>query len=261
MAIHKTAAIVLHSQKQGETSKILLLYTRQFGTISLMVKGAHNIRGKQWGALQTLSRVQLVFYHRENRSLHYGQQVDLEDPYKKIHNSLGKTVLASIPCEIILKAEEREHPNSRLFDLLQQTLEGLENKESGLRNIIRCFEWQYMELTGIKPRLDRCLQCGNSAIEEKHTLLIDQGGLACLACAPPGLALLPISGKALAYFRWLDQIALDRSDQAQISGTLGKEIDFLLLTFMRYHVETLKNLSSLQLVESLRDTLPKDAQE
>ncbi|MBN1541590.1 DNA repair protein RecO [candidate division KSB1 bacterium] len=255
MTIRKTAAIVLHSQKQGETSKILRIYTRQYGSISLMVKGARSIKGKQWGALETLSRVQLHFYHRETRHLHYARQVDIEDSFRQIRSNLGKFALAMIPCEIVLKAEEPEHANPRLYDLLNETLKALEEKQSGLRNIVRAFEWKYLELTGIKPRLDGCLGCGKTAIETSHCLVVEQGLLACPECAPPALSTLTLSGSALRYLRHLDQISLAQAGEIAISGSLGKEIDTVLVTFMRYHLDSLHHLHSLKVLESMQDAL------
>ena len=62
MAIKKAEAIILHSRKQGETSKILTLYTREFGKMSAMAKGSRGTRSKYLGALETFNHVSLVFY-------------------------------------------------------------------------------------------------------------------------------------------------------------------------------------------------------
>ena len=49
MPIVKSEAFVLKSFRYGETSKIVILFTKNFGKINAIVKGARNFRSRVCG--------------------------------------------------------------------------------------------------------------------------------------------------------------------------------------------------------------------
>ncbi len=53
MSIVKTEAFVLRSFRYGETSKIVTLFTRDFGKMNAIVKGARNYKSKICGTLES----------------------------------------------------------------------------------------------------------------------------------------------------------------------------------------------------------------
>ncbi|HNY91144.1 MAG TPA: DNA repair protein RecO, partial [bacterium] len=90
MPLSKTEAIVLHTRKQGETSKILSLYTLHYGRLSVMAKGARSLKSRYSGVLEPLTHIQIVFYRYEARDLHYLSQAEIVTPFASIHGQLGK---------------------------------------------------------------------------------------------------------------------------------------------------------------------------
>ena len=60
--IVKTEAIVLRGRKQGDTSKLATLYTRDFGKIDVIAKGAREQKSKFGGALEMFARSTVVLY-------------------------------------------------------------------------------------------------------------------------------------------------------------------------------------------------------
>ena len=63
--IAKTEAVVLRSMKYRETSRIVSFYTKQFGKISGIVKGARSPKNAFGSALQPMSHVSLVLYKKD----------------------------------------------------------------------------------------------------------------------------------------------------------------------------------------------------
>ncbi len=62
MPLVTTDAIVLHTFRYGETSKIARLLTRDHGPQSVIAKGAMNPKGKFGARLQSLSEGVASFY-------------------------------------------------------------------------------------------------------------------------------------------------------------------------------------------------------
>ena len=97
MALIKTEAVVLRTRKQGETSKILSLYTKNFGKISVIAKGARSIKSKYLGALETLNYISIIIYRKEQRSLQYLREADIIHSFPDIHAQLGKMAWLLFP--------------------------------------------------------------------------------------------------------------------------------------------------------------------
>ena len=121
-----TEAIVLRARKQGETSKIVTLYTRQFGKVQTIAKGARESKSKFGGALEMFARSSVVFYKREKHdALHLLSKAETIDSHARILRSLKKMETAMSLVELMFHAMHDEEANSDLFDLLAGTLRAI----------------------------------------------------------------------------------------------------------------------------------------
>ncbi|MEO6696024.1 MAG: DNA repair protein RecO, partial [Ignavibacteria bacterium] len=69
MPIVKTDAFVLKSFRYGDTSKIVTLFTEDFGKISAIVKGARNFKSKLCGVLESMNYINAIIYLKSSREL------------------------------------------------------------------------------------------------------------------------------------------------------------------------------------------------
>ena len=258
MSILKSEAIVLYSQRQGETSKRLQLYSKDYGKLGVIVKGSQSIKARHWGSLETLSHIEAVFYYRSGRPLHYIKQASIIHAFPSLHSELGKWALAAIPLEIVNRTQEPEDSNSHLFDLLLKTLCALEENEKGLKNIIRAFELQMVSDAGFKPTLNRCDQC-NSEIESLYWhFLIQRGVLHCSQCGTRAQESLKISTDARKALHWLMAVNISDAPTVLLPGKLGKEIDNILYSFLEAHLESMHNLKSVRALEAMQKNLQQN---
>jgi DNA repair protein RecO (recombination protein O) len=65
-----TDAIVLRSRKQGDTSKICALYTKEYGLVDVIAKGAREMKSKFAGSLELFMHVTAVFYKKQGKELY-----------------------------------------------------------------------------------------------------------------------------------------------------------------------------------------------
>ncbi len=97
-----TPAVLLRSFDYSETSRVLKLYTRDVGLISVMAKGVRRGGARGQGALDTFSRGELTAYIRPTRDLQTFKEFAVEEAGA----SPGKAVLrfagALVPAGIVL---------------------------------------------------------------------------------------------------------------------------------------------------------------
>ncbi len=129
-------AIVLRARKQGETSKIATLFTRDFGKVNVIAKGAREMKSKFGGSLEMFARTSVVFYKKERpeAGLYLLAKSDLVDSHSGILQSLDRIGPAMSISELVLRAMHDEDPNPSLFSLMAETFRELA-KAPGNANI------------------------------------------------------------------------------------------------------------------------------
>ena len=257
MALAKADAIILHSKKQGETSKVVTLYTKEFGKITTMAKGSRGMKSKYLGALETFNHIDVVFYKKEGRGMQYLSQASILDPFQSIHTTLGKVALASIPCEIINRGEEENHSHPQIFGLLLDALQALEQNSKNLRNIVRAFELHYMISSGFEPALDACNICGKKEADQSIYFSLEHGHYRCQTCGP-GFDSFSLSKGATAFLRWFSKTQITHAATVAIKPDIGIECDDFLFSYLRAHIEALAVMRSIEHLRNLKSTLSND---
>ncbi len=260
MSIVKANAIVLHSKKQGETSKLVTLYTREFGKITAMAKGSRGVRSKYLGTLETFNVVDVVFYKKEGRGLQYLSQASIIEPFRDIHAKLGKMTLAAIPCEIISRGEEENHPHPRVFKLLLDALLTLERHNKNLRNIVRVFQMHYVVMSGFEPRLHSCHYCGKEEPDAVNHFSLEHGYYSCDHCGASQDS-VGITGDALNFLRRFKQTAIADAANATVHPVIGKECDAFLYNYLRAHIEAMATLKAVEHLLKLENEFAAKSQQ
>ena len=253
MPIQKTEAIILRSQKFRETSKILTLYTKKYGKMKVIAKGARGLKSRFYGSLEPLNYISIVFYFIEKRDLQLISQADIRNYFKQIKTDLEKYSLTSIIFEVILRSEYAEDPNPFLFNTVVQFLESLDLAADRYENRFFWFLLKFLQIYGFKPQFDACIHCGR-----RHTETIDfffsisRGGLICQNCKTSEASGIALSHPAIDYL-----IALENSDHNGIgvvidSKQVVKESAHFLNRFMNYHIEGLAGLRSMDFLSHIR---------
>ncbi|MEI6639879.1 MAG: recombination protein O N-terminal domain-containing protein, partial [Chlorobium sp.] len=67
--IVKTRSVILRETRYRDQSKICLLYTREFGKMSVIVKGARNPKNRLSSLFSPGNVVDIVLYKRDGREI------------------------------------------------------------------------------------------------------------------------------------------------------------------------------------------------
>ena len=176
LAAHKSRldaqpAFVLHSYPYRETSLVLEVFSRNFGRIALVARGARRPRSVLRGVLLAFQPLLLNWAGKsELRTLHKAEwQGGL--PQLK-----GTALLCGFYLnELMLKLLPREDPHERLYQSYCETLHALGNSDDHAA-MLRRFEKQLLKELGYALTLDRDVASGETvAAERSYQYLIERG--------------------------------------------------------------------------------------
>jgi DNA repair protein RecO (recombination protein O) len=178
-----TRAIVLRSHDYGDSSRILRLYTHDFGLLSVMARGVRGRSGKGTTTVASFATGDLIAYVRPHRDLHTMKEFECT----ALRSHLGSHVLrfagASAFAELVL-AHAEEEPQTGLFDALERVLDALDGAEvPALAGTVLAGLWVITEAFGFAPQLDPCVRCDTN-IEKDEVGRFDfpAGGVRCSRC-------------------------------------------------------------------------------
>lgn len=149
MDTERAEGIVLRRQTVTESSLIVTWYTREFGKLKTLAKGARRIKGPFQGKIDLFYRDEIVFLHSKRSDLHLLHDCFLEDAHARLRQSVESLTAASYVCELVDLATEREDPNQGIYDLLAKILVALEGRRDGV--LLIWFELRLLAAAGWKP--------------------------------------------------------------------------------------------------------------
>jgi DNA repair protein RecO (recombination protein O) len=170
--IVKTEAIVLRGRKQGDTSKLATLYTRDFGKIDVIAKGAREQKSKFGGALEMFARSTVVLYkNNKPDTLSLLSNAETIEPNHGILRSLERMETATAIVELILRAMHDEEAHDELFDLLASTMQAIAQWEDKAARAVQFrFYLQFARLMGFEVDLAGTQRLSSRALSLLRTI-------------------------------------------------------------------------------------------
>jgi DNA repair protein RecO (recombination protein O) len=250
LALVRSEGIVLKTHALGDTSRIVVVYTRDFGLTRLVAKGARKAPHRFGFALEPLSRSRFVWYRKPDRDLHLLSQAETLVPTGSRITDLTRLVHAQAALELIDRLVWGEEPHADLFDLLAATIESaVDAPPAALPAITLAFELQTSSLLGYRPRLDACAGCGG-AVSRERLFSPSRGGLLCDACARSEAGALRLSADALAGLALLlSRPVVEAGEYLEVKR--AGEILRVVESFLRHHFQRFQGLRSLETLRHL----------
>lgn len=186
MAEHRTPALVLRTFDQGESHRILHLYTEALGRVSAVAMGARRSRRRFPGTLEPLTIVDALLVERSSSGLARLDGATLVRSFEPLVSSLGRYAVACELIEILERFTGEREPSAELFRFATGVLdvvgEEIPDRLLGLLVLTKT-----LARLGYRPRLGQCAQCGaelrtgrgRAAFAPRH------GGALCARCAEP----------------------------------------------------------------------------
>jgi DNA repair protein RecO (recombination protein O) len=198
--IQDELAFVLHSYPFRETSLVLEVFSREYGRVPLVARGARRPRSALRGLLMSFQPLSLSWFGKhELRTLHSAEWQGGQPQLR------GTALLCGFYLnELLLNLMARDDPHRSLFDYYQQTLQRLAQEQDHAFTL-RSFEKHMLQELGYALSLETEAESGKPVVPEKtYRYILERGAVAETADATQGL---PVAGKTL-----LDMAADDYRD-------------------------------------------------
>jgi DNA repair protein RecO (recombination protein O) len=236
MPYEKADAIAIRSSDYSETSRILVFYTREFGRLSALAKGAKRKGSKVIGQTDLLSHCEIVFASRGKAGLHILTEANASEPFLAIRTELPRYYAACHAAELIHTMTAEADANPQLFDRFLGLLRTLDRGiEPAI--VLFAFEAHLLVLTGFMPELLSCVSCG--AKNRAKTVAFSQrlGGIICPQCSPRESGLIQgIPSGALGLVDRLAHGKLTKLERVRVSLQVTRQIRAFLNQYESYIV-------------------------
>jgi DNA repair protein RecO (recombination protein O) len=239
--LYRDEAVVLRTQKLGESDRIITLLTRSNGRIRAVGKGVRRTSSRFGARLEPFSHVDV--------QLHLGRSLGIVTQVESLH-AYGERIVDDYPRytagTAMLETAERLTPEdgdpaTQLYLLLVGGLRALAADEHEPGLVLDAFLLRALAMSGWAPSFDGCAMCG--ADGPHRWFSVSGGGAMCVDCRPSGAATpapetLVLLG-ALLTGDWAVADASEVSNRREGNG--------LVAAFLQWHIE--RGLRSLRLVE------------
>jgi len=230
--IIRTDALVLRSMDYRETSKIVTLFTRDKGKMSVLAKGARQARSRFGATLEPMSFIQAVYYYKPTRTLQTLSESSHLYLFSHIGRDLEKITIGLRMVELVQALLQEEEQQQAVFNLLAQALQRLDAADARAANLLLYFQLRLADALGFGPSFDR--DAVQALPEEGGILTLDTGAILPAGTPRNGLR---ASRAALRAFAICTRADLETIMQMHLTPECFRDAHQLVEQYLRYHVE------------------------
>jgi len=172
-----TIAIVLSRTDFGEADRIVSVITPDQGKLSLLARGVRKVKSKLAGGIELfgVNQISFIVGKGEIRTLTSSR---LEKHYKNIVKDVERTMFGYEILKIVNQATE-DAVGAEYFELLDKTLEAIDNQAVDIDLIRLWFYLQLLKLGGHSPNLKT--DTADNPLDEKQKYTFEQEKMAFLS--------------------------------------------------------------------------------
>lgn len=243
MSAEKASAIVIRSVDFSESSSIVTLYTREFGKIATLAKGARRAKSPFQGALDLLAISRIVFLRKSSGGLDLLTEARLERRFRPPGREIPHLYAAIYIAELLLNLTDDYDRNEKLFELADESL-ALLTEPGGVATKLFHFELCALAETGHLPSFRDCAECGADLPRASRIPFgLMSGGVLCDTCRQRKKQLVMVSCEALKAMEAISDSTGDswkqyRADQrilGEMRGLVNRYICYVLQKKPRLH--------------------------
>jgi DNA repair protein RecO (recombination protein O) len=238
--LQKSRAVVLHQLKYTDSGIIVQAYAREFGRISLIIKGMRTKKsGKQSVFFQPLTVLDIVFYQKESRSIQILRDFSTWYSPVEIYSDVRKSTVALFLSEILTTVLREESPNQAMFDYIENSIIYFDKTGEGFPNFHIAFLIGLTSYLGFEPG-------PRSNLADRYFDL-ENGIFVSLPPEHGNYADPEISGILADFFR----SSFDESKSVPLTGNIRNEILETIIKFYSTHLPGLRKIKSLEVLREI----------
>lgn len=224
MSSEKTDGLIVRVTDFSETSRIVVLFTQEFGKISALAKGGKRLKGPFESALDLLSNCRVVFLRKGSGGLDLLTEAQLIGRFRPQERDLACLYAGYYVAELLLGLTEEYDPHPQLYLAALEALEAFQVSEQTRRAVLR-FELVLLQELGQIPDFTSCAACGAELQEGRaFGYWVSQGGLICPDCQHEDFGQIVIHAGTAAALRLLSSTEGQAWRRLELSPQQFKEM-------------------------------------
>ncbi len=184
MSLEKATALVIRGTDFSETSRIVTLWTKEFGKVRALAKGGRRLKSNFDVALDLLTVCGIVFIRKTSTSLDLLTEAQVQERFGQLRHDLAALYAAYYVAELLDAWTQDHDPHALLFDEAIVTLRNLGQPGIITGACLAHFELVLLRELGYGPALDFCADCGEALSGRGLAFSAAGGGVLCAACQP-----------------------------------------------------------------------------
>jgi len=253
--IQKTEAIVLRTINYSDQSKIITLFSKEFGKISAIAKGYKKPNSKTASLFEVGNYVEVILYVKPHRQMQLISDGNLKASFLTNEHSLESYSSLHQIVELLRLATEEGEKHVALFNLLLRTINALSKPHINTICLLFYFQIHLISQLGFEPGFFECAYTKKpitpqslSMGEKKLVLVPELGGICHLEHSNAYCYKKPsISMQAYQILLKLSCYDLSKIENFFIDKNVSNEVYRILDTYIRFHVEHLPPLRSREI--------------
>ncbi len=236
--------IVINSKSYRDTSKIVDIFTKEYGMVGVIAKGCKSLKSNLRSVTDKLTYATFTIYYKKDK-LSILSEASVINNFSNIKKDIEKISYASFLLDLTNQVYKQNN-DSDLYDLLISALTKIDDNFNPLI-ITNIIELKYLEYLGVMPNIDGCSICGSKSV---ITLSSDKGGYLCSKCR----TIEPIvSDKVIKLFRMYYYVDINKISKLDINkDVVGAVNTFIDDYYDRYTGLYLKSKSFLNSLNNIK---------
>ena len=245
MKIIETAGIVLKTMDFKERDSILTFLTHDAGKKAGILHGGKSVRSGNAAKVELFVINHFEYSEKPSAEMVRIRKCELLESFPALRKNYAKFLHASYFSELLLQCEIPAVESQEYFDLLKDTLAQLSTAKTGIE-IKFNFELQLLNLLGIQPNLETCVQCEGELWQKQsgrnlspkfkvpYQLDAGLGGIRCPKCCSSNSSAVYLHPGSLAFFRER-HTSLHASSAIRPTHNNLKELDQAIFVYFRHY--------------------------
>lgn len=247
MTLIRTEALILRNIPFQETSSIVRMFTKVSGKISIIAKGARQIKSPFRGYLEPLNYVDVIYYHKSTREIQVLSKVETIKSFFWRSPEIFSLAYATAVLECLDRLFRDQHKDEAVFYMVVETLEFMDAHRDRSREAFLCFLIGMAELLGYQLRLDECARCGHSLDTAVYDY--ESGRFFCKNCLKRLDDTIFMDTEMMAFIKSMKIDGLNENLQIIRNPDRANDLQKILLSYLTYHLEIPFHLKSLEIIK------------
>jgi DNA repair protein RecO (recombination protein O) len=249
MRTYSATGIVLRRIDLGEKDRILTVYTKEYGKLGAVAKGARRPGSKLAAASEPFTYSKMLL--ATGRDLDVLSQAEIRESFPNVRAAMTSIAYGVYILELTNHFVDDRQANAELFDTLLSAMYVLESGTDA-EIAARRFELDVLTILGYEPHVEACVVCGGEIGLGKVGFSRSLGGIACASCVASLHDTIPLSGAVVSYVHALRKAEPRDLGKMKIPRGARRDLAHMLREHIRYRLEReIKSTDFIRAAEAL----------